>query len=144
MFSVAVVVNNECEFEELLWGRGLSNFSYICDEDLGEDLMLFIEDVFGDKVHNIDEINDYLANKLDVNLFIATHILLNDLWDIDELMKFAYQLGYSEAHDKIGEFMASGNDEELWSYLNDNFSNHNLNKVFSVIVSIELDDIVDI
>ena len=100
------------------------------------------EDVFGDEAHDIGEINDYLANKLDVNLFIATHMLLNDLWTIDELMGYAKQLDYPEAHDKIEKFMASGNSKELWNYLKDNFSNYSLNKVFSEIVSVELEDIV--
>ena len=144
MFKAEVEINNECEFEELLWGQGLSNLSYICDEGLGEDLMLFIEDIFGDKAHDIDEINDYIANKLDVNLFIATHMPLNELWTIDELMEYAKQLDYPEAHDKIEEFMASGNAEELWNYLKDNFSNYSLDKVFSEIVSVELEDIIDI
>ena len=58
-------------------------------------------------------------------------------------MGYAYQLGYPEVHDKIEEFMASGNDEELWSYLEDNFSNYSLDKVFSEIVGVELDDIVN-
>ena len=135
MFEARVRISNWYILKNLLWGQGLSNFNYICDEGLREDLMLFIEDIFGDKAHDIEEINAYLANKLDVNLFIATHMLLNDLWTIDELMGFAYQLGYPEAHDKIEEFMASGKAEELWFYLKDNFSNYSLNKVFSEVVN---------
>ena len=91
------------------------------------------------RIRDLREDNDLtqreLANKLDVNLFIATHMLLNDLWTIDELMGYAYQLGYPEAHDKIEEFMASGNAEELWNYLKENFSNYSLNKVFSEVVN---------
>ena len=135
MFEARVRISNWYILKNLLWGQGLSNFNYICDEGLREDLMLFIEDIFGDKAHDIEEINNYIANKLDVNLFIATHMLLNDLWTIDELMGFAYQLGYPEAHDKIEEFMASGKAEELWFYLKDNFSNYSLNKVFSEVVN---------
>ena len=144
MFEAKVRINNQYILKDLLWGQGLRNLNYICDEGLGEYLMSYIEDIFEDEVHDIEEINAYLANKLDVNLFIATHMLLNDLRTIDELMGFAYQLGYPEAHDKIEEFMASGNAEELWSYLKDNFSNYSLDKVFSEIVSVELDDIVDV
>ena len=144
MFEAKIRIGNWYILKDLLWGQGLRNYSYIYDEGLVEDLMFHIEDVFGDEVHDIEEINAYLANKLDVNLFIATHMLLNDLRTIDELMGFAYQLGYPEAHDKIEEFMASGNAEELWSYLKDNFSNYSLDKVFSEIVSVELDDIVDV
>lgn len=144
MFEAKVRINNQYILKDLLWGQGLRNLNYICDEGLGEYLMSYIEDIFEDEVHDIGEINNYLANKLDVNLFIATHMLLNDLLIIDELMVFAYQLGYPEAHDKIEEFMASGNAEELWSYLKDNFSNYSLDKVFSEIVSVELDDIVDV
>ena len=142
MFEAKIRISNWYILKDLLWGQGLRNYNYICDEGLSEDLMLFIEDVFGDEVHDIGEINDYLANKLDVNLFIATHMPLNDLWTIDELMGYAYQLGYPEAHDKIEEFMASRNVEELWNYLKDNFSNYSLDKVFSEIVIVELEDIV--
>ena len=144
MFEAKVRINNQYILKDLLWGQGLRNLNYICDEGLGEYLMSYIEDIFRDEVHDIGEINNYLANKLDVNLFIATHMLLNDLLTIDELMGFAYQLGYPEAHDKIEEFMASGNAEELWSYLKDNFSNYPLNKVFSEVVSVELEDIIDV
>ena len=144
MFEAKIRISNWHILKSVLWSQGLSNYNYICDEGLSEDLMLFIEDVFGDEVHDIDEINDYLANKLDVNMFIATHMPLNDLWTIDELMGYAYQLGYPEAHDKIEEFMAIGNTEVLWSYLKDNFSNYSLDKIFSEIVSVELEDIVDI
>ena len=144
MFEAKIRINNQYILKDLLWGQGLRNLNYICDEGLGEDLMFHIEDVFGDKVHDIGEINNYIANKLDVNLFIATHMLLNDLWTIDELMGYAKQLDYPEAHDKIEEFMASGNAEELWHYLRDNFSNYSLDKVFSEVVSVELEDIIDI
>ena len=144
MFEAKIRIRNWYILKDLLWGQGLRNYNYIYDEGLVEDLMFHIEDIFGDKAHDIEEINAYLANKLDVNLFIATHMLLNDLRTIDELMGFAYQLGYPEAHDKIEEFMASGNSEELWNYLKDNFSNYSLNKVFSEVVNIELKDIVDV
>ena len=144
MFEAKIRISNWYILKDLLWGQGLRNYNYICDEGLSEGLMLFIEDIFGDEVHDIGEINDYLANKLDVNLFIATHMLLNDLWTIDELMGYAYQLDYPEAHDKIEEFMASGNAEGLWNYLKNNFSNYSLDKVFSEIISVELEDIVNI
>ena len=144
MFEAKVRINNQYILKDLLWGQGLRNLNYICDEGLGEYLMSYIDDIFEDEVHDIGEINNYLANKLDVNLFIATHMLLNDLRTIDELMGFAYQLGYPEAHDKIEEFMASRKAEELWFYLKDNFSNYSLNKVFSEVVNVELEDIVDV
>ena len=143
MFEAKIRISNWYILKDLLWGQGLRNYNYICDEGLSEDLMLFIEDVFGDEVHDIGEINDYLANKLDVNLFIATHMPLNDLWTIDELMGYAYQLGYPEAHDKIEKFMASGNAEGLWNYLKDNFSNYSLDRVFSEVVSVELEDVYE-
>ena len=144
MFEAKIRINNQYILKDLLWGQGLRNLNYICDEGLGEDLMFHIEDVFGDESHDIGEINNYIANKLDVNLFIATHMLLNDLWTIDELMEYAKQLDYPEAYDKIKKFIDSDNSEELWNYLKDNFSNYSLNKVFSEVVNVELKDIVDV
>ena len=137
MFEAKIRINNQYILKDLLWGQGLRNLNYICDEGLGEDLMFHIEDVFGDEVHDVYEINDYIANKLDVNLFISTHTLLNDLWTINELMEYTKQLDYPEAHDKIEEFIASGNAEGLWNYLKYNFSNYSLNKVFSEVVDLE-------
>ena len=137
MFEAKIRINNQYILNDLLWGQGLRNLNYICDEGLGEDLMLFIEDIFSDKAHDIGEINDYIANKLDVNLFMATHMLLNDLWTIGELMEYAKQLDYPNAYDKIEEFIDSDNSEELWNYLKENFSNCSLNKVFSGIVNLE-------
>ena len=142
MFEAKVRINNQYILNDLLWGQGLRNLNYICDEGLGEDLMFHIEDVFGDEVHYIGEIINYITNKLDVNLFISTHMLLNDLWTINELMEYAKQLDYPEAHDKIEEFIASGNSKELWNYLKDNFSNYNLDRVFFEVV--DLEDIVDV
>ena len=144
MFEAKIRINNQYILNDLLWGQGLRNYNYIYDEGLVEDLMLYIEDIFGDEVHDISEINNYIANKLDVNLFIATHMPLNELWTIDELMEYAKQLDYPEAHDKIEEFIASGNSEELWHYLEESFSNYSLDKVFSEVVSVELEDIVDV
>ena len=144
MFEAKIRINNWYILKSLLWGQGLRNFNYIYDEGLGEDLLFHIEDIFGDEAHDIGEINNYIANKLDVNLFIAIHTPLNELGTIDELMEYANKLGYPEAHDKIEEFVASGNDEELWHYLKENFSNYSLDKVFSEVVNVELEDIVDV
>ena len=143
MFEAKIRISNWYILKDLLWGQGLRNYSYICDEGLSEDLMFHIEYAFGDEAHDIGEINNYLAN-IDANAFIAIHMPFNDLWTIDELMEYANQLDYPEAHDKIEEFMASGDAEELWSYLKDNFSNYSLDKVFSEVVSVEFEDIVDV
>ena len=144
MFEAKIRISNWYILEDLLWGQGLRNYNYIYDEGLVEDLMFHIEDVFGDEVHDIYEINDYLANKLDVNMFIATHMPLNELWTITDLWEYAKQLDYPEAYDKIKKFIDSDNSEELWNYLKYNFSNYSLNKVFSEVVNVELKDIVDV
>ena len=142
MFEAKIRIRNWYILKGLLWGQGLRNYNYIYDEGLVEDLMFHIEDVFGDEVHDIDEINDYIANKLDVNLFIATHMPLNELWTIDELMEYAKQLDYPKAYDKIKKFIDSDNSEELWNYLKYNFSNYSLDRVFFEIV--DLEDIADV
>ena len=142
MFEAKVRINNQYILKDLLWGQGLRNLNYICDEGLGEDLMFHIEDIFGDESHDIGEINNYIANKLDVNMFIATHMLLNYLWTIDELMEYANELDYPEAYDKIKKFIDSDNSEELWNYLKYNFSNYSLDRVFFEIV--DLEDITDV
>ena len=42
MFEAKIRISNWYILKDLLWGQGLRNYNYICDEGLSEDLMLFI------------------------------------------------------------------------------------------------------
>ena len=139
--EVKVEVNNEFALEELLWGQGLQTFNCIREEGLGEALMNHIEELFCDEVPDICDINDYLAYELDENEFIATHINLDDLLDIDTLRQYASGLGYYKAHGTIKEAINIGKSKELWNYLVDNYSDYNLDDLFSEINCIDLEDI---
>ena len=131
--DVKVEVNNEFALKDLLWGQGLSTFKRICDEGLGESLMSHIEELFCDDFPDICYINDYLAYELDDNEYIATHINFDDLADINTLMNYASDLGYFKAHGIIKEAINAGKSEELWEYLEDNYSDYNLDDLFSEI-----------
>lgn len=139
--DVKVEVNNEFALEELLWGQGLDTFKYVCNEGLGEALLSHLEELFCDELPDICDINDYLAYELDENEFIATHTNFNDLLDIDTLRQYASNLGYYKAHGTIKEAINIGKSEELWDYLVDNYSDYNLDDLFSEINCIDLDDI---
>ena len=139
--DVRVEVNNEFALEELLWGQGLQTFNCIREEGLGEVLMNHIEELFCDEVPDICDINDYLAYELDENEFIATNTFFNDLYDIDTLRQYASNLGYYKAHDIIKEAINIGKSKELWDYLVDNYSDYNLDDLFSEINAIDLEDI---
>lgn len=139
--DVKVEVNNEFALEDLLWGQGLDTFKTIQNEGLGEALLSHIEELFCDEVPDICDINDYLAYELDENEFIATHTNFDDLADIDTLMEYASELGYFKAHGTIKEAINIGKSKELWDYLVDNYSDYNLDDLFSEINAIDLEDI---
>lgn len=139
--EVKVEVNNEYALEELLWGQGLDTFKVIQREGLGEALMSHLEELFCDEMPDICDINDYLAYELDENEFIATHINLNDLVDIDTLKEYAKDLGYSRAYDKIVEAENNDKGKELWERLEDEYSDYDLNTVFGDLDCLEVDDL---
>ena len=139
--EVKVEVNNEFALEELLWGQGLQTFNCIREEGLGEALMSHIEELFCDDIPDICDINDYLAYELDENEFIATHTFLNELFDLDTLKKYAKELDYSRAYDKIVEAENNNKGKELWEQLEDEYSDYNLDYVFGDLDCLEVDDL---
>ena len=139
--EVKVEVNNEFALEELLWGQGLDTFKTIQREGLGEDLMSHIEELFCDEMPDICDINDYLAYELDEDDFIATHTFFNELMDLSTLKRYAKDLGYSRAYDKIVEAENHNKGAELWERLEDEYSNYDLNYVFGDLECLEVDDL---
>lgn len=141
--EVKVEVNNEFALEELLWGQGLDTFKTIQHEGLGEALMSHIEELFFDcnEIMDICDINDYLAYELDEDEFIATHTFLNELMDLDTLKKYAKDLGYARAYDKIVEAENNNKGNELWERLEDEYSDYNLDYVFGDLDCLEVDDL---
>lgn len=141
MLSVQVEVNNEYVLMDLLWGQGLDTFKRVCEEGLGETLLSHIEELFCDELPEICDINDYLAYEFDENEYIATNTKFDDLADIDTLMQYASELGYFKAHGIIKEAINIGKSEKLWDYLVDNYSDYNLDDLFSELNAIDLEDI---
>lgn len=139
--EVKVEVNNEFALKDLLWGQGYDTFKRFCDEGLGEALLSHIEELFCDELPDICDINDYLAYELDEDEFIATHTFLNELMDLDTLKKYAKDLGYSRAYDKIVEAENNNKDKELWERLEDEYSDYNLDYVFGDLDCLEVDDL---
>lgn len=139
--EVKVEVNNEFALKDLLWGQGYDTFKRFCDEGLGEALLSHIEELFCDELPDICDINDYLAYELDEDEFIATHTFLNELFDLDTLKKYAKDLGYSRAYDKIVEAENNNKDKELWERLEDEYSDYNLDYVFGDLDCLEVDDL---
>ena len=139
--DVKVEVNNEFALEELLWGQGLETFKTIQNEGLGEALLSHLEELFCDELPDICDINDYLAYELDEDEFIATHTFLNELMDLDTLKKYAKDLDYSRAYDKIVEAEHNDKGAELWERLEDEYSDYNLDDVFADIDCLEVDDL---
>lgn len=139
--DVKVEVNNEFALKDLLWGQGLETFQRVCDEGLGEALLIELEELFCSDIPDISDINDYLAYEFDENEYIATNTNFDDLADIDTLMEYASELGYFKAHGTIKEAINIGKSKELWDYLQDNYSNIMLDDLFSEINGIDLEDI---
>ena len=139
--EVKVEVNNEFALKDLLWGQGYDTFKRVCDEGLGEALLSHLEELFCDELPDICDINDYLAYELDENEFIATHTFLNELFDLDTLKKYAKDLDYSRAYDKIVEAKNNNKGKELWEQLQNEYSDCDLNTVFGDLDCLEVDDL---
>ena len=139
--EVKVEVNNEFALKDLLWGQGYDTFKRVCDEGLGEALLSHLEELFCDELPDICDINDYLAYELDEDEFIATHTFLNELFDLDTLKKYAKDLDYSRAYDKIVEAKNNNKGKELWEQLQNEYSDCDLNTVFGDLDCLEVDDL---
>ena len=78
-----------------------------------------------------DWLNELLSKKIET--VRGRNINFEDLADINTLMNYASDLGYFKAHGIIKEAINAGKSEELWNYLEDNYSDYNLDDLFSEI-----------
>ena len=145
MFEVKVEINNKYALEELLWGQGLGTFKTISREGLADELMNHLEMLFCEcgEIPDIGTINDYIAYELDEYKFIAEHVNLCDIDDIDNLKLYAYDLDYRDAYDTILDAINNDKEEYLWNYILDNFSEYNLHDLFNELDCIDLADIIE-
>ena len=126
-----VTVNTEnteydCDLGDLLWGKGFSTYRKIRDANLLEELICYLENIFSDG-EDITVINNYLAYEFDVNKFIATNTRLCDIFSIEALMQYAYELGYSKAYNSI----KYSDRTDLWEYLITDYYDYTLDMLFS-------------
>ena len=128
MMRVAVDVNYTQELDDLLWGKAYHVYKRIIDEDLGEELLELLEANFDEP--DILEIYGYLAYEFDVNKFIATNTRLCDVFSIEALMQYAYELGYSKAYNSI----KYSDRTELWEHLVANYYDYTLDVLFSEVI----------
>lgn len=123
--QVTIDVDYSHELGDLLWGKAYHVYKRIIDEDLGEELMCLLEGIFDEP--DILEVYGYLAYELDVNKFIATNTRLCDIFSLEALMQYAYELGYSKAYNNI----KYSDRTELWEHLVANYYEYTLDVLFS-------------
>lgn len=123
--QVTVDVDDIHEIGDLLWGKAYHVYKRIINEDLGEELLELLEGTFDET--DILEIYGYLAYEFDVNKFIATNTRLCDVFSIEALMDYAYELGYPKAYNSI----KYSDRTELWEHLIANYYEYTLDVLFS-------------
>ena len=112
----------------VLWGKAYHVYKRIIDEDLGDELLELLENMFDEP--DILEIYGYLAYEFDVNKFIATNTRLCDIFSLEALMQYAYELGYSKAYNSI----KYSDRTELWEHLVANYYDYTLDALFSEVI----------
>ena len=122
---VTMDVDYHEDLGDLLWGKAYYAYKRIADEDLGEELLELLENTFDEP--DILEIYGFLAYEFDVNKFIATNTRLCDIFSIEALMQYAYELGYSKAYNSI----KYSDRTDLWEYLITDYYDYTLDMLFS-------------
>lgn len=125
---VTMDVDYHEDLGDILWGKAYHAYKRIVDAGLGEELLELLENTFDEP--DILEIYGFLAYELDVNKFIATNTRLCDIFSIEALMDYAYELRYSKAYNII----KTSDRTELWEYLIADYYDYTLDVLFSKVI----------
>ena len=118
----------EINFEYLLensWSGALDNLKMIDKYDLGEEFMSYLEEMFYDSEPTDTDVNDFIwfMEQPTVEEWIAEHISIDDIDDIDELEQYAIDLCFTGAKATITDFKCADKEELLWQYIQNNYAN---------------------
>ena len=118
----------EINFEYLLensWSGALDNLKMIDKYDLGEEFMSYLEEMFYDSEPTDTDVNDFIwfMEQPTVEEWIAEHISIDDIDDIDELEQYAIDLCFTGAKETITDFKCADKEELLWQYIQNNYAN---------------------
>lgn len=120
----------DIDFEYLLknsWSGALDNLKMIDKYDLGEEFMSYLEAVFYDDTPTDTEVNDTIwFMEIPVEEWIAEHISVDDIEDIDELGQYAKDLCFIGAKATITDFKCAGKEDLLWQYIQNNYAGYSL------------------
>lgn len=134
-------------FDNLLdnsWGQAIDTLKMIDRYGLQEEFMEHMEELFGDyceEPYTDTQINDYIAYEFDEYKWIAEHISVDDIEDLDELEDYAKNLCFSDVVSTIWESIISNKEEPLWNYIRNNYDHYSLKEVFEELETLDLDDI---
>lgn len=136
----------DIDFEYLLensWSGALDNLKMIDKYDLGEEFMSYLEEMFYDATPTDTEINDaiWFMENPTVEEWIAEHISVDDINDLDELEDYANNLCFADVVSTIRDFTANNKEEILWNYIRNSCDHYSLKEVFDDLESLdELED----
>lgn len=132
-----VEVNSFDELMENSWSGALDNLKMIDKYDLGEEFMSYLEEMFYDSTPTDTEVNDAIWFDVDAENFIAEHMNIEDIEDIDELEQYAKDLYFTGAQATITDFKCADKEELLWQYIQNNYAGYNLLEVMQELDGFE-------
>ena len=131
--DMTIEVKHEMSFDDLknnCWSGAIATLESIEDADLEEVLMLYLNDIYCDRIPDMTEVNDLLwFDEYINNDFINEHLTLDDIDSLEELKK--YSTVYSI--DIIDNAIKNKRDKELWKYLQDNLEGETLKDIFDTL-----------
>lgn len=120
-----VEINSFDELMEHSWSGALDNLKMIDKYGLQDEFMGYLEEMFYDSTPTDTEINDtiWFMEQPTVEEWIAEHISVDDVDDMDELEQYAEDLCFTEAKATITDFKCADKEELLWQYIQNNYAN---------------------
>jgi hypothetical protein len=130
MFVKTEIINYG-QLKEMCWCNE-SNFAKIERYNLEDEFFDYVEQIFSDDVYEDTVINDTIRFDENIEAFIGEHLDFDYVDNIEELLEIAKDL-YYDAEDTISEAIENGKAEQLWNYLQEQFSNESLDEVYKFI-----------
>lgn len=138
-----VEVNSFDELMEHSWSGALDNLKMIDKYGLQDKFMEYLEEMFYDSTPTDTEINDtiWFMEQPTVEEWIAEHISIDDVDDLDELEDYAKNLCFADVVSTIRDFTANNKEELLWDYIINNYDHYSLKELFEELETLDVTDL---
>lgn len=136
---VQVEINSFDKLMEHSWSGALNNLKLIDKYGLQDEFMSYLEEMFCDSTPTDTEINDFIwfMEQPTAEEWIAEHINIDDIEDIDELEQYAKDLCFTGVKATIIDFTCADKEELLWQYIQNNYAGYSLLEVMQELDGFE-------